>query len=50
MPSNTFSVTFYVVYRAENRSLTDDEVNEIFDNTVQQIEHHFGIKRRFQRS
>lgn len=50
IPSNTFSVTFYVVYRAENRSLTDDEVNEIFDNTVQQIEHHFGIKRRFQRS
>jgi len=50
IPGNTFSVTFYVVYRAGNRSLTDEEVNEIFDSTVQQIEHHFGIKRRFQKA
>jgi len=47
IPEDTISVTFYVIYRAIDRSLTDEEVNSIFENTVRQIETRFGVRRRF---
>ncbi|AEH50849.1 phenylalanine--tRNA ligase subunit beta [Pseudothermotoga thermarum] len=47
VPENMTSVTFYVVYRAPDRSLTDDEVNAIFEKTVKDVEERFGVKRRF---
>jgi len=47
LAENTISVTFYVIYRAPDRSLTDEEVNEIFENTIKKVEEVFGVKRRF---
>lgn len=47
IPQNMMSVTFYVIYRASDRSLTDEEINTIFDKTVGDIESTFGVKRRF---
>lgn len=47
IPEGTVSVTFYAIYRAPDRSLTDEEVNELFENTVRRIEEKFGVKRRF---
>lgn len=47
LPEGVVSVTFYVIYRAFDRSLTDEEVNSIFEKTVKDIEHLFGVKRRF---
>ncbi len=47
VPDNMRSVTFYVVYRASDRSLTDEEVNKIFEKTITEIEQRFGVKRRF---
>ncbi|MEJ5228860.1 MAG: phenylalanine--tRNA ligase subunit beta, partial [Pseudothermotoga sp.] len=47
IPEDTTSVTFYAIYRALDRSLTDEEVNSIFEDTVRQIETKFGVRRRF---
>lgn len=47
IPEGTISVTFYAIYRAPDRSLTDEEVNELFEKTVCEIEEKFGVKRRF---
>lgn len=47
IPEGTISVTFYAIYRAPDRSLTDEEVNDLFEKTVCEIEEKFGVKRRF---
>lgn len=47
LPENTVSVTFYVIYRAPDRSLTDEEVNQLFEETVQKVEQTFKVRRRF---
>jgi len=47
IPQDMVSVTFYVIYRASDRSLTDDEVNAVFEGTVSDIEKQFNVKRRF---
>ncbi len=47
LPEGVVSVTFYVIYRAFDRSLTDEEINTIFEKTVRDIEDTFGVKRRF---
>lgn len=47
LPENVVSVTFYVIYRAPDRSLTDEEVNEIFENTIKKVEETFSVRRRF---
>jgi phenylalanyl-tRNA synthetase beta chain len=47
IPENMVSVTFYVVFRHSERTLTDEEVNKIFEEMVQKAEREFGIKRRF---
>ncbi|WP_346309490.1 phenylalanine--tRNA ligase subunit beta [Pseudothermotoga sp.] len=47
LAENTISVTFYVIYRAPDRSLTDEEVNELFENTIRKVEETFNVRRRF---
>ncbi len=47
VPQGMMSVTFYVIYRAADRSLTDEEINTIFEETVKNIEDSFKVKRRF---
>ncbi|KAF2959010.1 phenylalanine--tRNA ligase subunit beta [Thermotoga sp. Ku-13t] len=47
LPENTVSVTFYVIYRAPDRSLTDEEVNQLFEETIQKVEQTFKVRRRF---
>ncbi|MEN3008914.1 phenylalanine--tRNA ligase subunit beta [Pseudothermotoga sp.] len=47
IPEGTVSVTFYAIYRAPDRSLTDEEVNELFEKTINQVEEKFNVKRRF---
>ncbi len=47
IPEGMTSVTFYVIYRAQDRSLTDEEVNSVFEKTIVEIEQKFGVKRRF---
>lgn len=47
VPQDVVSVTFYVIYRATDRSLTDEEVNVIFEKTIKDIENRFNIRRRF---
>lgn len=47
IPQDVLSITFYVVYRAPDRSLTDEEVNDLFEKTVSEIETRFNLKRRF---
>lgn len=47
IPEDMVSVTFYVVFRHPERTLTDEEVNRIFEEMVQKTEEEFGIRRRF---
>ncbi|KHC90732.1 phenylalanyl-tRNA ligase subunit beta [Thermotoga sp. Mc24] len=47
IPEDMVSVTFYVVFRHPERTLTDEEVNRIFEEMVQKAEEEFGIRRRF---
>ncbi|PLV56929.1 phenylalanine--tRNA ligase subunit beta [Thermotoga sp. SG1] len=47
VPEGMVSVTFYVIFRHPERTLTDEEVNQIFERMVQRAEEKFGVKRRF---
>ncbi len=41
------SVTFSIIFRSNERTLKDDEVNELFEKIISKIEEKFGVKRRF---
>ncbi|PLV58308.1 phenylalanine--tRNA ligase subunit beta [Thermotoga sp. KOL6] len=47
VPTGMISVTFYVVFRHPERTLTDEEVNQMFEKMVEEAEKKLGIKRRF---
>ena len=47
VPDGYVSVTFYVVFRGADRTLTDEEVNELFEKMVLEVEKTFGVRRRF---
>ncbi|MCD6552330.1 phenylalanine--tRNA ligase subunit beta [Thermotoga sp.] len=47
VPEDMVSVTFYVIFRHPERTLTDEEVNQIFEKMVQRAEEEFGVKKRF---
>ncbi len=40
------SVAFSVTYRAEDRTLTDEEINHVFEKTVAQLQKQFGAQLR----
>lgn len=40
------SVAFSIVYRASDRTLTDDEINAVFNKTVSQLEEKHGAQLR----
>lgn len=47
IPQNNISVTFYVIFRSKERTLTDDEVNDLFQKMVENIEKKLGVKKRY---
>ncbi|HIP92559.1 MAG TPA: phenylalanine--tRNA ligase subunit beta, partial [Thermotoga sp.] len=47
IPQDNISVTFYVIFRSKERTLTDDEVNDLFQNMVENIEKKLGVKKRY---
>ena len=47
IPEGTVSVTFSIVFRSKERTLKDEEVNELFEKIMGKIEEEFGVRRRF---
>ncbi len=47
IPEGYISVTFYSIFRSDERTLTDEEVNEIFERMVNEVVSKFGVKRRY---
>ncbi len=47
IPEGMVSVTFYVVFRSGERTLTDEEVNSLFEKMIEEIESRFDVKRRY---
>ena len=47
IPEGTMSVTFYVIFRSKERTLKDDEVNDLFERMIEQVERRLGIRRRY---
>ncbi|MCD6448909.1 MAG: phenylalanine--tRNA ligase subunit beta [Thermotogaceae bacterium] len=41
------SVTFSITFRSDERTLKDEEVNDLFEKIISRIEEEFGVKRRF---
>ncbi|MDI3473024.1 MAG: phenylalanyl-tRNA synthetase beta chain [Thermotogaceae bacterium] len=46
IPEGYFSATFSIYFRSKEKTLTDDEVNEIFEEILDDIQKHFGVKVR----
>ena len=46
IPDTHFSTTFSIYFRSKEKTLTDDEVNEIFENIIDEIQKKFNIKVR----
>ena len=40
------SITFHLVFRSKNRTLRDEEINELMDNLVKFLKDKFNIKLR----
>lgn len=47
IPQDHISVTFYVIFRSKDRTLTDDEVNDLFQKMVESVEKNLAIKKRY---
>lgn len=46
IPKNFFSATFSIYFRSKERTLTDDEVNAIFEKMLEDIQNKFQVKVR----
>jgi phenylalanyl-tRNA synthetase beta chain len=46
IPEGKKSLAYKILYRAEDRTLTDAEINTLHQNLVQQIGDVFGVDRR----
>lgn len=46
VPDGLKSIAYSIVYRAENRTLKDEEVNKVHENIVKVIENKFGAQLR----
>ncbi len=47
VPEGMVSVTFSITFRSKDRTLKDEEVNELFEKIVNEIEKKHGLRRRF---
>ncbi len=47
VPEGMVSVTFSLTFRSNERTLKDEEVNELFERMVSEVEKRHGVKRRF---
>jgi len=46
IPEGYFSATFSIYFRSKERTLTDDEVNEVFEKMLKNVQDKFQIKVR----
>ncbi len=47
VPEDMISVTFSITFRSWERTLKDEEVNELFEKIVSEIEKKHKLRRRF---
>ncbi len=47
IPQGTVSVTFSIVFRSKERTLKDEEVNDLLEKILKDLEGNLGVKRRF---
>ena len=47
VPEDMISITFSLTFRSPERTLKDDEVNELFEKIASEIEKKHGLRRRF---
>ncbi len=47
VPEGMTSVTFSITFRSRERTLTDEEVNNLYERVVHEVEKRYGVRRRF---
>ncbi len=47
VPEDATSVTFSITFRSNERTLSDEEVNTLFEKILEKLEKDVGVKRRF---
>ena len=46
IPEGKKSIAYAIVYRAENKTLTDEEVNKVHDKILRSLEYKLGAQLR----